>query len=61
MKEVNLTRVTVSLKNALPRTVTNQDGIFTLNLGSATSRTLVFSFISMQPKRLTLRAKQRLM
>jgi TonB-linked SusC/RagA family outer membrane protein len=49
--------VTVTLKNATPRAVTNQDGAFTLNLGAATSKTLVFSFISFATKEVDITGK----
>jgi TonB-linked SusC/RagA family outer membrane protein len=49
--------VTVTLKETQIRTSTNQDGIYVINLGAATSRTLVFSYISYRLQEVNITGK----
>jgi TonB-linked SusC/RagA family outer membrane protein len=49
--------VTVSVKGTSNRTVTNQDGIYSLNLGAVTSRTLVFTYVSFQAQEVNIADK----
>jgi TonB-linked SusC/RagA family outer membrane protein len=50
--------VTVTLKGTQQRTVTNPDGVFSLNLGTATGRTLVLTYISFQTQEVNIAGKQ---
>jgi TonB-linked SusC/RagA family outer membrane protein len=50
--------VTVTLKQTQNRTVTNQDGTYSLNLGDATYRILVFSYISFKTREVNIAGKQ---
>src|ERR1700694_5473577 len=53
-----LSGVTVTLKGTQQRTVTNPDGVFSLNLGAATGRTLVLTYISFQTQEVNIAGKQ---
>jgi TonB-linked SusC/RagA family outer membrane protein len=56
-KGLPLPGVTVTLKQTQLRTVANQDGNFTLNLGSSTSDVIVFSFIGYQSHEASIAGK----
>lgn len=50
--------VTVTLKGTQQRTVTNPDGVFSLNPGAAASKILVFTYISFQTQEVNIAGKQ---
>jgi TonB-linked SusC/RagA family outer membrane protein len=49
--------VTITLKETQIRTVTNQDGMYVINLGAATSRLLVFTYISYKSQEVNIAGK----
>ncbi|MES2277872.1 MAG: SusC/RagA family TonB-linked outer membrane protein [Bacteroidota bacterium] len=56
-KEDPLPGVTITLKNTQQRSVTNQDGNYTINVVTSTSSILVFSFISFETKEVDITGK----
>ncbi|WP_183576833.1 SusC/RagA family TonB-linked outer membrane protein [Mucilaginibacter sp. X5P1] len=49
--------VTITLKETQIRTITNQDGMYAINLGAATSRLLVFTYISYKLQEVNITGK----
>lgn len=57
-KGAPLPGVTVTIKQTQNHTVTNQDGIYSLNLGTGTNNILVFSYISFKTQEVNIAGKQ---